>query len=63
VRRFSLQKVEAHFDIQITDKEVPGMYLNSDMSVAPQQTIYGCLTYVQKFNFVFRGILRKRRLP
>jgi len=48
VRRFSQQTMEAHFDIQITAKEVPRIFcLNSDMSVATQKIMYGCLTSVQ----------------
>ena len=57
--------MEAHFDIQITAKEVPRIfYLNSDMSVATQKIMYGLLTFVQSFlKFVFRGVLRERHLP
>jgi hypothetical protein len=62
VRRFSQQTMEAHFDIQITAKEVSRIfYLNSDMSVATQKIMYGRLDICAKFvKFVFRGVLRER---
>ena len=49
VRRFSQQTMEAHFDIQITAKEVPRIfYLNRDMSVATQKIMYGFLINEQR---------------